>query len=112
MLNFKNLAASGAITIAALLVVPTATVTPAEAQGVSIRIGSPRFGPPPLRVERRVVRPYPGAVWINGNWRWNGSRYIWVSGRWDRPRAGFSRWEDGRWVQRGRNWVWIDGRWR
>jgi hypothetical protein len=105
-----TLFAGCALAYAAMLAVPAAT--PAIAQGVSIRIGSPHFGPPPPRVERRTNRPFAGAIWINGNWRWNGSRYTWVSGRWDRPRAGYRNWQDGHWVQRGRNWVWIDGRWR
>lgn len=37
--------------------------------------------PPPLRPEH--VPPQPdGAVWIDGEWSWDGTRYRWTNGAW------------------------------
>lgn len=44
-----------------------------------------RVGPPAPIVETRPVAPGPGFVWIAGYHRWDGGRYVWVPGRWDRP---------------------------
>jgi hypothetical protein len=41
--------------------------------------------PPPARQEYRPAPPVPGALWIAGAWRWNGSAYVWISGRWTIP---------------------------
>lgn len=110
MRKFALLAGSLAISVAAF-VVPITASAPAAAQGLSITIGSPRFGPPPVRYERRPSRPNNGAIWINGHWQWRGNRYIWVSGSWSRPNPGMHAWVDGRWERRGRNWVWTEGHW-
>jgi len=40
-------------------------------------------GPPDLRVEVRSAPPSPGAVWIEGEWIWNGSDYVWIAGHWE-----------------------------
>ena len=55
--------------------------------------------PPPPNVEVVPVMPYPGAVWINGYWGWNGSR-----------RPGY-RWEPHRWENRGGRWHLHAGAW-
>ena len=67
--------------------------------------------PPPVQVEVVPVQPFPGAVFINGYWGWNGGRRQWVPGHYTRPQAGYRfaphRWEPagGRWVLRGGFWV-------
>ena len=67
--------------------------------------------PPEPKVETRPARPAPGAVWVDGHWKWNGNRYVWVSGHWDRtPRS--SVWVPGHWEKRPRGWVWVPGHWR
>lgn len=43
-----------------------------------------RVGPPAPIVERRPPPPERGFVWIGGYHRWDGERYVWVPGRWDR----------------------------
>ena len=40
---------------------------------------------PPPKVEVRPARPYRGAVWVPGHWKWRKGRYIWISGHWRRP---------------------------
>lgn len=53
------------------------------------------YPPPPARVELVPEQPREaGAVWIDGEWEWNGKQWAWVYGRWVVPPAGatFSRW--------------------
>lgn len=52
------------------------------------------YPPPPARVEVVPAQPKPGAVWIDGEWRWEGRRWIWHGGGWAAapPGATFSPW--------------------
>ena len=72
-----------------------------------------RIGPPAPIVERRVVAPGPGYVWIPGYHVWNGRAYVWRGGRWDRPPRAGARWVAPRWVHNRRNgWYLVEGHWR
>jgi hypothetical protein len=46
-------------------------------------------------VETVPPAPNAKAVWIDGEWRWTGSRYAWEFGRWVIPPEGarYSKWE-------------------
>lgn len=53
------------------------------------------YPPPPARVE--VVPPAPqerGAVWVDGEWAWQGKRWSWLPGGWVVPPLGayFAPW--------------------
>jgi hypothetical protein len=53
------------------------------------------YPPPPARVEFIPDEPKaPGAVWIDGEWTWQGRRWAWKPGRWIATPAGasFSPW--------------------
>ena len=69
-------------------------------------------GPPAPVVERRGPPPERGYVWISGYHRWDGSRYVWEPGRWDRPPHPGAHWVAHRWVHRHGGWVMVEGRWR
>jgi hypothetical protein len=69
-----------------------------------------RIGPPPVVVERQVISPGAGYVWIPGHRVWTGSRYVWVRGSWVAPRYHRS-WVSGRWHAR-RGYYWNGGYWR
>lgn len=71
-----------------------------------------RIGPPAPIVEHRPVAPGPGFVWIAGYHRWDGERYVWVPGRWDRPPREHAVWVPHHWVHRHGGWVLIEGHWR
>lgn len=71
-----------------------------------------RIGPPRPVVERVVVRPGPGYVWIPGYHRWDGAAYVWAPGRWELPPRPRARWIAHRWVRRRGGWVFVEGRWR
>lgn len=44
--------------------------------------------PPPLRPELVPPQPSDDAVWVDGEWTWDGSRYRWTSGAWVTPQSG------------------------
>ena len=67
--------------------------------------------PPERRVESRAPRPATEAVWIQGQWRWNGYRYVWLPGYWEVAPRG-SVWVPGRWHNTPRGWVWVYGHWQ
>lgn len=71
-----------------------------------------RIGPPAPLVERRPPPPERGYVWIAGYHNWDGNRYVWVPGRWDRPPHPGARWEAHHWVHRHDGWVLMEGHWR
>jgi opacity protein-like surface antigen len=71
-----------------------------------------RIGPPAPVVERRGPAPGAGFVWIGGYHRWDGGRYVWVPGRWDRPPHPGAHWVEHRWEHRHDGYVFHEGHWR
>jgi hypothetical protein len=71
-----------------------------------------RIAPPAPIVEVRGEPPERGFVWIDGYHRWDGGRYVWVPGRWDRPPHPGQRWVAHRWVHHGDHWEMREGHWR
>ena len=66
--------------------------------------------PPPRQTINRPPAPATNAVWIQGQWRWNGYRYVWLPGYWEtRPRGV---WDPGYWQQAPGGWGWVYGYWR
>jgi hypothetical protein len=68
--------------------------------------------PPPRDLDEVVPAQRAGYVWINGHYRYDGKRYVWKPGYYERVPRGYARWEPGRWDRRGDGYVWIEGRWR
>ncbi len=71
-----------------------------------------RIGPPPRQSERRSPRPERGYVWIGGYQSYDGDRYVWTPGRWERPPQQRQRWVAPKWVHRGDHWELREGHWR
>jgi hypothetical protein len=46
------------------------------------------YPPPPARVEIVPPQKDPRAVWIGGQWDWDGRTWKWIAGAWTRPPAG------------------------
>jgi hypothetical protein len=92
----------------ALAVLLALTMVPAASFAqVAIRIGPPapvyeRPGPPPGR----------GFVWIGGYQRWDGARYAWVPGHYERPPHPGAHWVAHRYVHRHGGYVFVEGHWR
>ncbi len=82
--------------------------------------GSPLIGasvyvqvaPPAPPVEVRVVAPGAGYFWVGGYYRWKGSAYVWVPGRWALPPRPGAIWAPGHWKQTPSGWHWKAGHWR
>ena len=68
--------------------------------------------PPSDRVEVVPAAPGPDYIWIKGNWAWRRGDFEWVSGRWERPAAGFHEWVPAHWEHEDRGWYFVEGRWR
>ncbi len=67
--------------------------------------------PPPPQVETVVVSPGPDYYWCSGEWRWNGVAWVWFPGRYViRPHPG-AVWIEARWVHGPRGWYRVSGRW-
>jgi WXXGXW repeat (2 copies) len=67
--------------------------------------------PPAPIVETAPPPPAPGSVWTPGYWSWDGTRYVWVPGRYVVAPFPDAVWVGGRWVHRGPHWTWVDGHW-
>lgn len=71
------------------------------------------YPPPPARVEFIPDPPAPsGAVWLDGEWTWQGRRWAWKQGRWLVPPADarYSPWTSTR-DKSGLFYV-AEGKWR
>jgi hypothetical protein len=71
-----------------------------------------RVRPPEPIHEHYGPPPHEGYVWVSGYHNWDGNRYVWVPGRWDRPPHPHARWEGHHWVRRNGGWVLVEGHWR
>jgi hypothetical protein len=81
-------------------------VVPLSAEDIIVRVAPPR-----AVVEHRPSRPGREYVWVNGYHRWDGSRHVWVEGRWDRPPHQRAHWVAHHWVKRRGGWVLVEGHW-
>lgn len=57
--------------------------------------------PPPPQVETIPPPPMPNAVWIAGQWAWNGQIWLWVRGGWRFAPGVSFQWRLPRWVMEG-----------
>ncbi len=71
-----------------------------------------RIGPPPVVVEHPGPPPEAGVVWVSGYHRWDGARYVWVPGRYERPPHRGAHWVAHRWVRVHDHWEMREGHWR
>src|SRR5437870_12720076 len=92
-------AIAGGVTAAALAQLPP----PPPLPGLDVRISTGR--PPRLRFESRPPRPGPDSVWVAGSWAWDGTRWNWVSGRWEPPVAPEAYWLPARYIRTDRGTI-------
>jgi hypothetical protein len=71
------------------------TRTPPEGSIDYIEVPYP---PPAARVEVIPPKPAEGAVWVDGEWSWQGRRWTWETGGWVKPppQAYFAPWRTKR----------------
>ena len=102
---FRAFFSIGLLTIA--LTANAACATAAPRGRVYVRVG-----PPAPIVERGIVAPGAGYVWMPGFYRWERGAYLWVPGRWERPPRARAVWVPARWVHDRRGWFLVEGHWR
>jgi hypothetical protein len=78
--------------------------------GIGLSFGVPppvivHRAPPPRVVERVVVAPGPGYVWVPGHYTWGNGQWLWLSGAWMLPPRPDAYWVDGRWDQQTHQWM-------
>ena len=71
-----------------------------------------RIGPPAREHENRGRAPERGYVWIGGYQRYEGDRYVWTPGRWERPPQEHQRWVGHKWRNNHGQWEMQEGHWR
>lgn len=81
---------------------------------VGIRIGRPapvivHRAPPRPVVEKVIVSPGPGYVWVAGHQTWRGNAWVWEPGIWVLPPQPGATYVTGYWDERGGTWV--EGYW-
>jgi hypothetical protein len=78
--------------------------------GIAFIIQAP-VAPPPSRTETHQAAPFQNAVWIDGRWAWQDGRYLWINGHWEHRPGGLHGWRHGEWRHEGSVWVFQSGRW-
>ncbi len=71
-----------------------------------------RVAPPPPIVERVVVAPGPGYIWVPGYYVWTSARYVWRPGAWVVPPRPRAVWVAPHWRHERRGWYFVEGHWR
>src|SRR5438067_8728943 len=71
--------------------------------GIGLNIGIPApirvyEAPPPRVVERVMVAPAPGYVWIPGHYTFVEGGWHWLGGAWMLPPRPDAYWVEGRWI--------------
>jgi len=68
--------------------------------------------PPALREETRPASPGADYAWIPGHWDYRDGKYVWTSGRWERPISQGMTWIPGRWIHTADGgYTYISGHW-
>jgi hypothetical protein len=103
-----------AVMIAGAMIACSAARLPAPpyVQQPTAALARADYPPPPARVEYIPTIPSAKAVWLDGEWTWQGTRWAWKPGRWVLPpeNAKFSPWTGTR-DQQGNFYV-AEGKWR
>jgi len=68
---------------------------------------------PPPAVIVKPASPFPHAVWIEPEWRWDAPTrtYVYLPGHWVKPH-GEVIWVPGHWISVPGGYTWVAGHWR
>jgi hypothetical protein len=75
-------------------------------------VQNPPLAPTSQPYEQIPAKPYANAVWIPGHYTYNGSTYVWDSGRWESPPSGTSAWIPPSWQPTAGGYVYVRGHWQ
>lgn len=70
--------------------------------------------PPPTEVVEVIPAhpPGPPCVWQKGHWRWDGHKYYWRHGHWERPPSPRNSWAEPHWEHRNSGYFFVEGHWQ
>lgn len=116
---------AGSITIALGLFAPAAHAQNYANPVVTVSVTQPQYNsgyvstpvrvnvapPVPLMDVARSPAPSPNAVWVAGQWGWNGSGYAWNPGQWTTPVSTGSMWIPARWERHDGYYLYYPGYW-
>jgi len=63
---------------------------------------------PEAVVVERTEAPYPNAIWIDNEYRWDNGTYIVVPAHWEKAQGV---WVPGHWKSTTRGYSWVPGHW-
>jgi hypothetical protein len=90
---------------------PPARVAPPPEPPLPAGVAPPGAPTAPAPAVRAQVAP-PAVVWTPGFWQWDGARWVWVAGVWQRPPQPGATWQPDRWQPRGGGAVFLPGGWQ
>jgi hypothetical protein len=64
---------------------------------------------PAATVVQRTSPPFENGVWIDNEYRWDGTNYIIVPAHWEKSRG---TWVPGHWKSTPKGYTWIRGHWK
>ena len=67
--------------------------------------------PPAVREETRGTAPSPNHIWIAGLWKYDGGKYVWLPGSWERPATEDMTWVPGAWLKTASGYEHVPGHW-
>ncbi len=67
---------------------------------------------PAVSVSVRPACPSNRHVWVEGDWVWRNSGYVWQAGYWALPPRDRAVWIPGHWSRSRRGSYWQAGHWR
>jgi hypothetical protein len=68
--------------------------------------------PPPPPAEVQTPQPTPSAVWIYGDYDFDGAQSTWVPGHWEIPPQSAVTFVRPHWIYRGVSYVFVRAYWR
>jgi hypothetical protein len=90
---------------------PRVPLVPRGEHGDETPVAIP-FPPPPARVEVLPAPPSDNALWRDGHWRWDETRFVWLPGRWVEPPRPGVVWAPPRTLRSKRGKLWyLGGHW-
>jgi hypothetical protein len=96
------------VLFAASAILIASALTPVESFA-SDHILALRIAPPPPR-HQVVPAPRRGHDWAPGFWNWNGRKFVWTNGHWERARSGHA-YQPAKWERDGDSWRLNRGGW-
>ena len=62
-------------------------------------------------VYERPASPHSEYVWVDGDWRWHGGKYVYSNGYWTKPKA-HKVYVTGNWEHTNKGYYWKQGYWK